>query len=83
MRTEPSERSNAFRDDLVALAEEVVREEGAEARIEPAPQGDVVSLCDPDGVEFARGLSNYSSADLDRLRGLRTEQIREDRKSVV
>jgi glutamate 5-kinase len=40
-------------------------------------KGDVVTLCDPDGVEFARGLSAYSSADLHRLRGLRTEQIRE------
>ena len=40
-------------------------------------KGDVVSLCDADGVEFARGLTNYSSAAADRLRGLRTEQIRE------
>jgi len=40
-------------------------------------KGDVVSLCDPDGVEFARGLTNYASAAADRLRGLRSEQIRE------
>jgi glutamate 5-kinase len=40
-------------------------------------KGDVVTLCDPEGVEFARGLSAYSSADLERLRGLRTDQIRE------
>jgi glutamate 5-kinase len=40
-------------------------------------KGDVVALCDAEGVEFARGLSAYSSADLQRLRGLRTEQIRE------
>src|SRR5207237_6728504 len=26
-------------------------------------KGDVVALADPDGVEFARGLTNYSSAD--------------------
>ena len=39
-------------------------------------KGDVVSLCDPDGVEFARGLTNYSSTAADRLRGLRSEQIR-------
>jgi len=38
-------------------------------------KGDVVSLCDADGVEFARGLTNYSSADADRIRGLATEQI--------
>ena len=40
-------------------------------------KGDVVVLCDADGVEFARGLTNYSSSAADRLRGLRSEQIRE------
>jgi len=40
-------------------------------------KGDVVALCDPDGGEFARGLTNYSAADLARIRGLRTEQIAE------
>jgi glutamate 5-kinase len=39
-------------------------------------KGDVVALCDPDGVEFARGLTNYASAAVDRLRGLRSDQIR-------
>jgi glutamate 5-kinase len=38
-------------------------------------KGDVVGLCGPDGTEFARGLSNYSSADASRICGLRTEQI--------
>jgi glutamate 5-kinase len=40
-------------------------------------KGDVVTILDVDGVEFARGLSNFSSADLDRIRGLRSEQVRE------
>jgi glutamate 5-kinase len=40
-------------------------------------KGDVVTLCDADGVEFARGLSNYSSTDVERIRGLRSEQVRE------
>ena len=40
-------------------------------------KGDVVALCDVDGAEFARGLTNYASATADRLRGLRSEQIRE------
>jgi glutamate 5-kinase len=40
-------------------------------------KGDVVAICDPDGVEFARGLTNYPAAAADRLRGLRTEQVRE------
>jgi glutamate 5-kinase len=38
-------------------------------------KGDLVALRDADGVEFARGLTNYGSVDLDRLRGVRTEQI--------
>jgi glutamate 5-kinase len=38
-------------------------------------KGDVISLCDMDGTEFARGLTNYSSADAGRICGLRTEQI--------
>src|SRR5947209_5596209 len=40
-------------------------------------KGDVVGLCDADGAEFARGLTNYSSADAAKLVGLRTEQIAE------
>jgi glutamate 5-kinase len=38
-------------------------------------KGDVVALCDADGTEFARGLTNYSAADAERICGLRTEQI--------
>jgi len=40
-------------------------------------KGDVVSLCDVRGEEFARGLTNYAAATAERVRGLRTEQIRE------
>ena len=40
-------------------------------------KGDVVALCDTAGTEFARGLTNYSAADAQRIRGLRTEQIGE------
>jgi glutamate 5-kinase len=40
-------------------------------------KGDVVTLYDVAGVEFARGLSNYSSGDVERIRGLRSEQVRE------
>jgi glutamate 5-kinase len=39
-------------------------------------QGDVVTVSDPAGVEFARGLTNYSSDDARRIKGLRTSQIR-------
>lgn len=38
-------------------------------------KGDVVALCDATGAEFARGLTNYTSADAARILGLRTEQI--------
>jgi glutamate 5-kinase len=40
-------------------------------------KGDVIALCDPAGEEFARGLTNYSAADTERIRGLRTDQIAE------
>jgi glutamate 5-kinase len=40
-------------------------------------KGDVVAICDPEGVELARGLTNYPAAMVDRLRGLRTEAVRE------
>jgi glutamate 5-kinase len=40
-------------------------------------KGDVVAICGPDGAEFARGLSNYASDDMRRIRGLRSQQIAE------
>jgi glutamate 5-kinase len=45
-------------------------------------KGDVVGLYDLEGVEFARGLTNYPSAGAERVRGLRTDQIREALGSV-
>lgn len=38
-------------------------------------KGDVVALCDTAGNEFARGLTNYGSDDILRIRGLRTHEI--------
>jgi len=38
-------------------------------------KGDVVSLCDVSGAEFARGLTNYGSEEILRIRGLRTTEI--------
>jgi glutamate 5-kinase len=40
-------------------------------------KGDVVALCDPEGHEFGRGLTNYTAADAQRVLGLRTDQIAE------
>jgi glutamate 5-kinase len=38
-------------------------------------KGAVVSVCDGDGHEVARGLVNYSSTDAARIAGLSTEQV--------
>lgn len=40
-------------------------------------KGDVVGLRGPDGAEFARGLSNYPSGEVERIQGLKTHQIAE------
>jgi glutamate 5-kinase len=37
--------------------------------------GDVVSLFDDGGVEFARGIANYTSEEVSLIRGAKTEQI--------
>ncbi|HAO71005.1 MAG TPA: hypothetical protein DCR06_00215, partial [Planctomycetaceae bacterium] len=39
--------------------------------------GDVVTLETTDGSCFARGLVNYRSSDLDRIRGLKTDRVLE------
>ena len=38
-------------------------------------KGDVVAVCDSQGIEFARGLTNYGAAEAQRIKGLRTQQI--------
>jgi glutamate 5-kinase len=38
-------------------------------------KGDVVALCDQQGEEFARGLTNYRAADVDLIKGLNSEKI--------
>lgn len=37
--------------------------------------GDGVALCDQNGKEVARGLTNYSSQDIRKIRGLKSEKI--------
>jgi glutamate 5-kinase len=39
-------------------------------------KGDVVGIHDPEGREFARGLTNYATSEALQVRGLRTEQAR-------
>ncbi|MGA2641640.1 MAG: glutamate 5-kinase [Spirochaetia bacterium] len=41
------------------------------------PMGSVVSILDEDGREVARGLSNFSSEELEKIRGLNTKKIPE------
>ena len=48
----------------------IVRVEGAFER------GDVVSIIGPDGVELARGLTNYTAADISRILGRKTADVR-------
>jgi glutamate 5-kinase len=38
-------------------------------------KGDVVALCDSEGTVVARGLSNYAAADVNRIRGLKSDRI--------
>ena len=38
-------------------------------------KGDVVALCDHEGHIIARGLSNYSSGDVERIKGLKSAKI--------
>lgn len=40
-------------------------------------EGAVVELCDAQGVVFAQGVSVYSAQDLEKIKGLRSEQIEE------
>lgn len=38
-------------------------------------KGELVALVDPEGIEFARGLTNYNSHDARRIAGRRTDEI--------
>lgn len=40
-------------------------------------KGDVVMLCDENGAELARGLTNYPAAEILRIRGQRSDRIAE------
>jgi glutamate 5-kinase len=38
-------------------------------------RGDAIRLCDHDGTEFARGITNYSNAELERIKGKKSSEI--------
>lgn len=48
---------------------------GVLATPRPFQVGDAVSLLDSHGMEFARGLANYCSEEVDKIRGLKTAEI--------
>lgn len=37
--------------------------------------GDTVSIVDANGVEFAKGISNYSSSDIEKIKGMQSKEI--------
>ncbi len=39
--------------------------------------GEAVSLCDAEGAEFARGIANYDAEQVERIKGLKSNQIDE------
>ena len=43
----------------------------------PFSRGDAVQICEPEGAVIAYGISNYGDAELDRLRGVRSDRIEE------
>ena len=61
------------REALTAKARSLLASgvKGLSSAFEP---GDVVSLVE-NGVEFARGLTNFSSRDLEKIKGLKTSEI--------
>lgn len=40
-------------------------------------RGEIVSILDDNGVEFARGISNYDSYDIEKIKGLHSDKISE------
>jgi glutamate 5-kinase len=43
----------------------------------PFPMGSVVAILDEEGLEVARGLSNFSSVELEKIRGMNSKKIPE------
>ena len=49
---------------------------GVTAAAGPFARGDVVAITGPDGRTVARGLTNYAAAEVDRIKGMRTADVR-------
>jgi glutamate 5-kinase len=45
--------------------------------------GDVLSICDSDGTEFARGISNFSAAEMKARESGRAEVIHRDNLVIL
>jgi glutamate 5-kinase len=48
---------------------------GVKGTLKPFGVGDVVSLVGPDKAEFARGLTNYTAEEVERIKGIKTGEI--------
>jgi len=66
IRVDDGARAALSEKDRSLLASGIVGVEGAFA------SGDAVSIAAKEGPEFARGLSNYSSAEISKIKGLKT-----------
>ncbi|MFA5026638.1 MAG: glutamate 5-kinase [Candidatus Methylomirabilota bacterium] len=62
------------RDALVAGGKSLLAS-GVQGARRPFRAGDVVSLLDPAGRAFARGLTNYGRDDVERIQGLHSDAI--------
>jgi glutamate 5-kinase len=47
--------------------------------------GDTVSIVDAEGIEFAKGITNYSAAEIKRIKGVHSREIEQilDRKGYT
>jgi glutamate 5-kinase len=70
VRVDDGARSALAERNRSLLASGIVRVEG------PFAAGDTVRICGASGEEFARGVSNYSSSDILKIKGLKTAGYR-------
>jgi glutamate 5-kinase len=61
--------ANAIRSGRSLLAAGITEVTGSFER------GEVVSIVDPEGAEIARGLTNWTSEEIDKIKGFRSSQI--------
>jgi glutamate 5-kinase len=70
IRVDEGARAALSHNNKSLLASGIIAVDGAFA------SGDVISISDRDGQEFARGRSNYSADEVDKIKGLRSDNIK-------